>query len=107
MDGESATTARRRREHFTTLAVTVSGADVARCFRAAADAQGTSVNVKTATTTSVEAAGGAGNRSDSSASSAAHDTVGRHLDRAVVRLAPERYRCRYIPVGCWFERLLF
>lgn len=56
----------RRRKHFTTRAVTVSGADVAtKCSCAAVDAHPTSANVKMATTTSTGAAGGVINRSDS------------------------------------------
>jgi hypothetical protein len=39
-----------------------------------------SANVKTATTTSTGAAGGATNRPDSSASSAAHDPTGGYQD---------------------------
>lgn len=103
MDGESATTALRRREHFITQAVTVSGADVAKCSRAAADAQSTNASVKTGTTTSVEVAGGAGNRSGISASSAVHDIAGRHLDCALAQVEPELYRRRHPAVGCWSE----
>ena len=78
--GASATTAVPRRERFTTRGATASGADVDRCCHAAADARWMSANVKTATSTSTGAAGGATNRPDSSASSAAHDPTGGYQD---------------------------
>lgn len=76
----NATTAVPRRERFTTRGATASGADVDRCCHAAADARWMSANVKTATTTSTVAAGGATNRPDSCASSAAHDPIVGYWD---------------------------